>query len=76
MRSARVQIEAMLARYEDTASIAKKLIERKPNLDDGRLQYWEGKAEACQEILALLDIEAKRLAQMIQKQLGDSNESV
>lgn len=70
MRSARVQIEAMLARYEDTVSIAKKLIERKPNLDDGRLQYWEGKVETCKEILALLDQEASRLSKMITYELG------
>ena len=70
MIKARVRIEAMLAEYESKYRIATKLVERRPNLNDGRVMYWKGKAEVCKEVLALLDNEASRLAQIMHKELG------
>ncbi len=69
MTPIRDQIESLLSTYEVKLKLSKSLVERHPKLDDGRVLYWQGKVETCQEILTILDSGTSKITQFIIKEL-------
>jgi hypothetical protein len=70
MITARNKIERKLDDAQNKLRLATEIVGRRPNLNDGRLEYWRQRIETLQEVLQVLDAERYRLALLFQKEFG------